>query len=134
MYCPKCGNLIEEGNSLCSNCNLDISSVVQDINFETLQQKNKSFEMKNSKNSKSISLPKLIVYSLIACCILIMSFIAASKISNGGMEIMNIQSVGGKTLEEAYYFELGSVYSGYAIITRMVGIFFASVLVWLGLI
>ena len=133
MYCPKCGNLIEEGNSLCPNCNLDISSVVQaeqDINFETLQQKNKSFEM---KNSKSINLPKLIVYSLIACCILIMSFIAASKISNGGMEIMNIQSVGGKTLEEAYYFELGSIYSGYAIITRMVGIFFASVLVWLGL-
>ena len=36
---------------------------------------------------------------------------------------MQIQSVGGKTLEEAYYFELGNVYAGYAMALRGAGIF-----------
>ena len=62
-----------------------------------------------------------------------MFFIAASNIVAGGNEIMQIRSVGGKTLEEAYYNELGSIYVGYAMISRALGIFFASVLVWLGL-
>ena len=46
-----------------------------------------------------------------------MFFMAASSIADGGSEIMQIQSVGGKTLEEAYYAELGTIYSGYAMIS-----------------
>ena len=68
-----------------------------------------------------------------AAVVLFMAFIAASNISAGGNEIMQIQSVGGKTLEEAYYFQLGKVYSGYAMFVRTAGVFFAAVLVRCGL-
>ena len=54
---------------------------------------------------------------------LILFFVAAHLVAAGGNEIMQIQSVGGKTLEEAYYFELGNVYAGYAMALRGAGIF-----------
>lgn len=74
-----------------------------------------------------------VIYLGLAAVVLVMFFMAASSIADGGSEIMQIQSVGGQTLEEAYYFELGTIYSGYAMIARALGIFFASVLAWLGL-
>lgn len=70
---------------------------------------------------------------MLAVVVLIMFFIAAAKIYYGGNEIHQIDSVGGETLEEAYYYELGSIYGGYALISCALGIFFSSVLVWLGI-
>ena len=62
-----------------------------------------------------------------------MFFIAAGTISECGNQIMQIQSVGGRTLEEAYYAEVGIIYTAYATIVRACGIFFASILAWFGL-
>ena len=70
---------------------------------------------------------------MLALITVIMSFMAASNISNGGYQIMQIKSVGGQTLEEAYYQQLGGIYSGYAMFVRTCGIFFASVLAGIGL-
>ena len=49
------------------------------------------------------------------------------------MEIGSIESVGGKTLEEGYYQELATVYAGYAAMIRATGIFFSSILAYIGL-
>ena len=73
----------------------------------------------------------------IACCIfsvvlIIMFFSAASSIKIGGLEIMSIESVGGKTLEEAYYQNLGYVYEGYCIAVRAIGVFCSSMLLLFG--
>jgi threonine/homoserine/homoserine lactone efflux protein len=62
-----------------------------------------------------------------------MFWIAASKVAKGGVDIMSIESVGGQTLDEAYYFALGSVYDGYTLMIQALGVFCASVLIWLGL-
>lgn len=62
-----------------------------------------------------------------------MSLYAAHCVVAGGMEIGSIESVGGKTLEKGYYQELATVYAGYAAMIRATGIFFSSILAYIGL-
>lgn len=132
MFCPKCGNNVEEGVQVCPNCGLDFSTVSskQEVTPEVKQDSNTTVVTKQENGSNI--LVKVIYFGL-AAVILVMFFMAASSIAEGGSEIMQIQSVGGQTLEEAYYSELGTIYSGYAMIVRALGIFCASVLAWLGL-
>lgn len=133
MFCPKCGTTIEEGATVCPNCGLDTATVNQSPSPAAAPVVANSVTP-DSESSKKAGNPVIkFVYFGLAAVVLIMFFIAASNIVSGGNEIMQIQSVGGKTLEEAYYYELGSIYAGYAMISRALGIFFASVLVWLGL-
>lgn len=129
MFCPKCGITIEEGEAVCPNCGLDTAIVNQNPNSVVTHSVTNSVTL----NAKLINKNIRFIYFGLAAVVLIMFFIAASNIVAGGNEIMQIRSVGGKTLEEAYYNELGSIYVGYAMISRALGIFFASVLVWLGL-
>ena len=133
MFCPKCGTTIAEGN-VCPKCGLDISTIDQSSIVGEKTTTETSSTQVEAENDKKTEYPVVrFVYFGIAIVVLIMFFIAANNISSGGKEIMQIQSVGGKTLEEAYYFELGSIYAGYAMISRAIGIFFSSVLVWIGL-
>lgn len=137
MFCPKCGTKIQEGNSICSSCNFDISETkTENMDLASSEQTKKGITAVSNSTERAMpafSVIKLTIFSIIATVVLIMFLIAANKIASGGLEIMNINSVGGRTLEEAYYFELGTIYAGYATVVRALGIFFASVLVWMGL-
>ena len=68
----------------------------------------------------------------ISIVLLIMFFSAADSIKTGGLDIMSIESVGGKTLEEAYYHGLGYIYEGYCIAIRAFGVFCSSLLLLFG--
>lgn len=46
---------------------------------------------------------------------------AAKWMEQGGREIGDISSIGGRTIEEAYYHKLEYVYRGYALIVLAVG-------------
>ena len=59
-------------------------------------------------------------------------FSAANSIKTGGLEIMSIESVGGKTLEEAYYQNLGYIYEGYCVVVKALGVFCSSILLFFG--
>lgn len=133
MFCPKCGTAMEEGVNVCPNCCLDITTINKDPAFVTELDVANTVES-NVETSKKFSYYAVkYIYFGLAAVVLILFFLAASNIASSGNEIMQIQSVGGRTLEEAYYYELGSIYAGYAMISRALGIFFASVLVWLGI-
>jgi predicted PurR-regulated permease PerM len=136
MFCPKCGTSVEEGTKVCPACGLEFDKV-NNPNSQIKSESEVSASANYNSGSKVAgfgggSVVRIIYFGL-AVVVLIMFFMAASSITDGGNEIMSIQSVGGKTLEEAYYQELGNVYAGYAMISRAMGIFFASVLAWLGL-
>lgn len=131
MFCPKCGNSVEDELGVCPNCGLDFSTIKQE-NKASVEVTAPTNTNQNTQTSSGNPVIRFVYFGL-AAVVLIMFFMAASSIADGGNEIMQIQSVGGKTLEEAYYAELGTIYSGYAMISRALGIFFASVLAWLGL-
>lgn len=131
MFCPKCGTNVEDGSGVCSNCGLDFSAIKQD-NKTSVEVTALAHTNQKTQTLFRNSVVRFVYFGL-AAVVLVMFFMAASSIADGGKEIMQIQSVGGETLEEAYYAELGLIYSGYAIIARALGIFFASVLAWLGL-
>jgi uncharacterized Zn finger protein (UPF0148 family) len=140
MYCPKCGKELVKDEKICPTCGFDISTIDSDLSepqsettpiSEIPQDQTKS-QTQNEHIKKPFN-TRLFVFAVLALVTIIMSFMAASNISDGGYQIMQIQSVGGKTLEEAYYQQLGNIYSGYAMFVRVCGIFFASVLVGFGL-
>ena len=131
MFCPKCGTNVGDEMDVCSNCGLDFSTIKKEdkSNTEVTVSANVSQSTQTSSGNMFIR----VIYFGLAAVVLVLFFMAANSIAEGGSEIMQIQSVGGKTLEEAYYAELGMIYSGYAMIARAVGVFFASVLAWFGL-
>lgn len=99
-------------------------------NDEDLQtNKNKSKHLA----SRSIYNWSIFAASLaISVVLLIMFFSAANLVKTGGLDIMSIESVGGRTLEEAYYHGLGYIYEGYCIAIRATGVFCSSMLFLFG--
>ena len=97
---------------------------------EAMKEKISKLKSLVLKNIFNICLAALsCVFSVV---LLIMFFSAAESIKMGGLEIMSIQSVGGKTLEEAYYQNLGYIYEGYCLATKALGVFCASLLLLFG--
>lgn len=130
MFCPKCGTEIDFTAQTCPQCGAEIpdnTTVVAD------SEKNAQAPAPTPSTSlKSRSYLKIIYFAL-AVIVLFFSFSAASSISSAGLNIASIESVGGKTLEEAYYQYSGELYLGYAAMVRTTGIFFAAVLAYLGI-
>lgn len=133
MYCPKCGTNADKNETACLNCGLDFT-IINNAETSTEQKLTPPplAPITQTPNKSNNMIRKILFFGL-AAIVLILFLIAAARISYGGLNIMEIQSVGGTTLEEAYYAELGEIYSGYALISSALGIFFASVLVWLGI-
>lgn len=106
-------------------------------NILLLPEEEEELNVNNGK-SKSLILKTifnwfLFVASLaVSIVLLIMFFSAADSIKAGGLDIMRIQSVGGRTLEEAYYHGLGYIYEGYCVATRAIGVFCSSMLLLFG--
>lgn len=145
MYCPRCSTQNDDNNSICKNCGFDFTTLnttppqsqnpnIANGNLNNMLAHNEFFNASKNKEKTPMGYwLKLCVYLTLSIIVLVMFFLAAKQISESGKNIMMIQSVGGKTLEEAYYSELGVIYSAYATIARALGLFFASVLVWLGI-
>lgn len=144
MYCPRCSTQNTDNSSICKNCGFDFSTLnttpepsqsinIQDNNQSDILKLDELPSQNNTKNSSVRYWLKLCIYLALSVIVLVMFFLSANQISESGKNIMLIQSVGGKTLEEAYYAELGVIYSAYATIVRALGLFFASILVWLGI-
>ena len=127
MFCPKCGKELSEEMTSCDSCGFLLSERENGGAINSSVTENSP-----GKNKKSSSVIQFFYFALSAIT-LILSFVAASSVSKGGLDIAGIQSVGGKTLEEAFYQYSGSVYAGYSNFMRASGIFFASVLAYLGI-
>ena len=96
-------------------------------NLDVIKRKLKSLILNNTFNFSIF-----IASCILSVVLLIMFFSAANSIKIGGLEIMSIESVGGKTLEEAYYQSLGYIYEGYCVAIRAIGIFCSSILLLFG--
>ena len=111
---------------------------VKAINALPVQRNQTENGEQNMENQSSISpekwaLIKKIAIIAFAVFVLISFERAGSLIARGGANIGDIRSVGGKTMEEAYYLELGTIYKGYALAVRTFGRVTAAVLAWMGI-
>lgn len=68
------------------------------------------------------------MYKILAILVFIISVISAYFLFTGGKNIGVISSVGGRTLQEAYYYGLGFIYKGFSLFVLASGVFFSSVL------
>lgn len=128
-YCSNCGQVMMIDDETCSSCGFSENT------FEMHNETNDKMTTEPPRESKPVDksrIIRIIAFVLMAISILISFEIAANLIAKGGEGISDITSVGGRTLEEAYYYELGFIYEGYALIVRTVGRVFAALLVWVG--
>lgn len=108
-----------------------------DNNISLLPEDEEDLEVKKNK-AKHLALKSIYNWFLfgtslaVSIVLLIMFFSAANTIKTGGLNIMSIESVGGRTLEEAYYHGLGYIYEGYCIAIRAIGVFCSSMLFLFG--
>ena len=133
MFCPKCGTAFEDGSLKCEKCGYEIVNAPEPVDHSEPPVPNSAplDEKKPKASLKRFSVPQIVLF-VMAALILIISLYAAGRVVSGGMSIGSIESVGGRTLAEAYYQDLGTVYAGYAAAIRAMGFFFASVLAYLG--
>ena len=131
MFCPKCGSQFAENVKCCQNCGYELPEGYE-ITPQIIKGKDAVAESPSKTTVQHNSAIRTIFF-ILAGIVLIMSLYSAHCIASGGLNISSIESVGGKTLEEAYYQYSGLVYTGYATIVRATGIFFASVLAYLGI-
>ena len=128
-YCSECGKPMNVQDTTCPSCGYSESYSAQSdetISTDTVAP----IEKEKKKNSTRIV--RVIAFCIMAISILISFETAADLIAKGGDGISTITSVGGRTLDEAYYYELGFIYEGYALIVKAVGRVFAALLVWVG--
>ena len=124
MFCPKCGTVFEGGSLKCEKCGYEIVNAPEPVDHSEPPVPNSAplDEKKPKASLKRFSVPQIVLF-VMAALILIISLSAAGRVVSGGMSIGSIESVGGRTLEEAYYQALGTVYAGYAAAIRAMGFF-----------
>lgn len=97
MFCPKCGSVIGDGKTICAECNYNIEpDISSNIKTEVTNDLKQSIV-------NNIVTPNFIIFAIIAVVVLVMFFMAADYIADGGNKIMSIQSIAGNSIEEAYY-------------------------------
>ena len=129
MFCPKCGAQMPEETQLCSNCGCDISNIQQAVPSEKVL----TMDGVQSVELERKSSPIRTIFFILATIVFALSLYSAHCVAAGGLDIASIQSVGGKTLEDAYYQYLGTVYAGYASMIRTTGLFFSAILIYIGM-
>lgn len=133
--CEKCGKELQDAAVFCPACGANANGVnMAGQGQPTANVYNGAQYYPTNSKLSNMSVNKKLAFAFwgIAIVVLLLSLVAAGSILSGGSEIADIRSVGGQTLDEAYYQELGSVYAGYAGIVSAMGIFMSSILGFLG--
>lgn len=147
VYCRKCGEQLEDQAKFCGKCGttiapetdsfVDSQAEIKEHEKNGLSQdtKNQNAEEKKPEvliindNQDSGGLRTPLICGAIGVAIL--TIIAFVYIILGSNEIKDIRSVGGQTMEEAYYAEIGKVYTGLGYFVLLVGGSLTYILSWM---
>lgn len=143
MYCPKCGAENTDQNQICENCGCrfavgESKEILPSLGAVNTASKEVTAETPLPlKFVKTPALPDLNkhlpnLFFAVAFSVLVLSVIGAVCLFIGGARISEIQSVGGKTLEEAYYSRLQLIYNGFGFLVLSAGIFMSATLSFFG--
>ncbi|EKS4344782.1 zinc ribbon domain-containing protein [Clostridium botulinum] len=114
MICPKCSNNIDDDSLFCSFCG---STVKRDTEVKISKDTNTNT---NSSNTNSgIFFVLGVIIAIVGCALF---FISAQQISEAAESMIEIKSVSGDSVAEAYYQEVGKALKGFAMFCRALGI------------
>ncbi|NFE80042.1 zinc ribbon domain-containing protein [Clostridium sporogenes] len=114
LICPKCSNNIDDDSSFCSFCGSTIKKdaevkVSKDINNKT----------NNSNTNGGLFFVLGVIIAIVGC---VLFFISAQQISEAAERMIEIRSVSGDSVAEAYYQEVGKALKGFAMFCRALGV------------
>lgn len=139
MYCPKCGAKNSEKNETCENCGYffterESKEIVTGTILLKRDPQDASPAPKRNKTATLSAVKKYLpnLIFLTAVFVLLLSITGAVCLFIGGARISDIHSVGGKTLEEAYYSRLQLIYHGFAFFVLSMGVFMSGTLSFFG--
>lgn len=95
-------------------------------------------ESTNQTNSKDVQKSNSngdfaqIFFYLLAIAVIIMFFIGAGEINTAGDNMSTLRSVGGKSVDEAFYQYYGKFLFGLVYVVRALGIALGGVLIYIG--
>lgn len=112
MICSKCSNNIDDDSLFCSFCG---STVKRDTEVKV----SKDINTKTSNTNGGIFLGLGIIIAIVGC---VLFFISAQQISEAAESIIEIRSVSGDSIAEAYYQGIGKALKGFAMFCRALGI------------
>lgn len=131
IKCSKCGSEFEDGTRFCTKCGERLTS--GDFAEKSDNKTEFSWSERNNAGKPAAGIEKPgkssgTIYLILAIAVLALSVYASFKINSAGNEIASIRSIGGRTLEEAYYEELGNIYKGFSAAILAAGTFFSATL------
>ncbi len=112
MICSKCSNNIDDDSLFCSFCG---STIKRDTEVKV----SKDINTKTSNTNGGIFLGLGIIIAIVGC---VLFFISAQQISEAAESIIEIRSVSGDSIAEAYYQGIGKALKGFAMFCRALGI------------
>ena len=131
--CPKCNANYPDDAEFCAICKSPLAPVPETVAETSPAPQAAPIVTKKSMNRTIANIIIFILHVIAAAVIFYLFFDAANSIKSGGVLIGQIQSVGGKTLEEAYYQNLSYIYEGYYTFTLAFGAFCSAVITSLGI-
>ena len=108
MKCAYCGHKLDEEAKVCSECGAKISE-------------DNSENLKKIDSSSYIILVKIILF-VIAIAVVVIFFQGADHIESAAADMLNLRSVVGTSVNEAYYQYYGSFLSGLSDVIRGLGL------------
>jgi len=116
LICPKCSNNIDDDSSFCSFCG---STIKKDAEVKVSKNIDDKTSNSNSNTNSGIFFVLGIIIAIVGC---VLFFISAQQISEAAEAMMEIRSVSGDSVAEAYYQEVGKALKGFAMFCRALGI------------
>lgn len=131
--CPNCNVCYPNEAEFCGTCRAQLVFVPDPPAQPSAAQQVLS-AVKGKITKQTVANIIIFLLHIILAIVVLCVFVNAAKdFKSGGILIGKIQSVGGKTLEEAYYQNLSYIYEGYYTFTIAFGIFCSAVITSLGI-
>lgn len=144
MFCRNCGNELKNGEERCDKCGYVPTKKIVSENYKnniSAMENNKDSMESKINNSQSENyvyrkkyriLIKIALYVL-AIVVVSMSFETSNTLNRAAINMMDLRSVSGKTVDEAFYQYYGTFVNGLDNFVKMVGITCGVIIAYIGM-
>ena len=127
MKCSKCGNELNDKDEFCTKCGEKIKMKEKNV----ISKEKTNVSDINKKPNKNIVILKVVIF-ILALVVVIMFFNGAESVKQSSSSMLNLRSVGGKSVDEAYYQYYGTFLGGLSTAIKGLGITCGVIILYIG--